>query len=126
MRTDEVKKRCAALSPTQSDALFFPGPGGKVNKARNFCSDAPCRASCLLDAIDYNLEGFYAGTTQDERKEMARFRAGVALELTVLIDSLLPDTTRRRRRYRNVTTSPDPYIYLDEIEPTIEELIAIS
>jgi len=126
VQTDEVAKRCAALSPQQADALFFPGPGGKVNKARNFCDECPVKAKCLLEAIDNDLDGFFAGTTKDERKDMAKFRAGVVLELTVVIDSLLPDRTRRRRRYRTVNILPDSYAYLDEIEPTIEELIAIS
>jgi hypothetical protein len=125
MGTINSDKRCATLTIKESDDLFFPGPGGKVNKARNFCSECPVKASCLLEAIDCDLDGFFAGTTKDERKEMARFRAGVVLELTALIDSLLPRSGQRRVRYRNVVHSPDPYIYLDEIEPTVDELIAI-
>lgn len=123
---EAVQRKCAALSFGDSDALFFPGPGGKVNKARAFCDDCPLKAQCLLDAIDGDLEGFYAGTTKDERKEMQRFRQGVMMELTVFIDSLLPKKPEPGRRIKKREVLPSPHAWLDEVEPTEEELLMLA
>lgn len=123
---EAVQRKCAALSYQESDALFFPGPGGKVNKARNFCSDCPFNAQCLLDAIDGDLDGFYAGSTKDERNEMKKFRNGVMMELTVFIDSLLPKKPEPGRRIKKREVLPSPHAWLDEVEPTEEELLLLA
>lgn len=64
--------KCQSLSPTESDAMFFPGTGGKVNKARDFCNGCPIGRACLIEAIEYGLAGFISGTTEKERKVMAK------------------------------------------------------
>ena len=63
---------CNELSPAQSDKLFFPGTGGKVKKARDYCNRCPLKRECLIEAIEYGYAGFISGTTEDERRVMAK------------------------------------------------------
>ena len=120
----ENPRKCAALTATEADAIFFPGSGGKVNKARQFCNDCPVKALCLNEALDFKLVGFWAGTTDDERSGMMRFRQGVSLGLEIFMP---PEPPRRRRVYRKVDKTPVLHAaYLDEIEPPEELLVLIG
>lgn len=121
----EVRK-CTALTPQESDKLFFPGPGGKVNKARAYCSDCPLIKQCLINAIDSNLDGFFAGTTKDDRHEMAKFRASIVQDLSDFVDSLLPKKPEPGRRVKKVAPLPAIHEWLDQVEPTEEELVLVE
>lgn len=67
-----MDSRCRTLQPAAADNIFFPGSGGKPNKAKAFCSNCPVIATCLQEAIELKLQGFFAGTTEDERTVMAK------------------------------------------------------
>lgn len=112
--------KCDDLSPVEADKLFFPGPGGKVNKARKFCDSCPIVGICLQNAIDYELEGFWAGTTEDERRSMKK----TVGSFTVHLDDFLPPKPNRTivKKPRLLKTEYDPYGYLDKIEPREFEL----
>lgn len=122
----EEQRKCVSLSPDESDKLFFPGPGGKVNKARDYCSDCPFKNPCLLNAIENNLDGFYSGTTKDDRKEMAKFKAIVLQDLSDYVESLLPRKIESGRRIKKAPPLPEVHAWLDQVEPTDEELLAIA
>ncbi len=125
-QTDNKVRRCLSLTLEQSDALFFPGVGSKVSKARIFCGLCPLRDSCLMEAIVNDLQGFYAGTTWDERKGMKGFIAGLEVK-PIDIEEFLPKTVEaskgRRVVRRKYESSPDPYQYLDELDPLVEDLV---
>lgn len=118
-------KRCLSLTLEQSDALFFPGVGSKVSKARIFCGDCPLQNLCLKDAIKFDLEGFYAGTTKDERRAMKGFISDLTVS-PIDVDEFLPQKSKRRVALRKVTPTPDPYYYLDELEPDDRGLAAAA
>jgi WhiB family redox-sensing transcriptional regulator len=67
--------RCATLTPKESDAIFFPKPGGKSKQADAFCLGCPVRDKCLDQALTLGPSaiGFWAGTTEPERRRMAGF-----------------------------------------------------
>lgn len=72
---DEVQKwrrlgKCTQLTFKQMDDLFFFGAGGSPVKARTFCASCPVKRQCLHFAILHNQVGVWAGTTEDERKEL--------------------------------------------------------
>ncbi len=118
---DSPNKRCLSLTVEQSDALFFPGVGSKVSRARIFCRACPFQNLCLQEAIKFDLDGFYAGTTKDERRAMKGFIAGLVVA-PIDVEEFLPKKPKRRIAYRKVVVVPDPYSYLDELEPSLEEL----
>lgn len=109
------------LTTEEADGLFFPGPGSKVNKARTFCSNCPVQDTCLVDAIETGASGFISGTTEDERKVMRELR-GMALRGLGLPE----EPSGKRRIFRKVFTSTDPHQWLDEIEPTAQEICALD
>lgn len=124
--TTQKIKKCTNLSPLEADAMFFPGPGGKVNKAREYCSDCPLQNPCLLSAVDNNLDGFYAGTTKDERNEMAKFRDNVLDDLSSFVESLLPKKPILGRRIAKSKPLPEVHAWMDEVEPSDEELLLLA
>lgn len=73
-------------------------------------------SQCLIEAIENNLNGFWAGTTDDERREMGRLRSILMRDLSI------PEPDRKRRVYRKFQIY-DNYAYLDELEPSPEELL---
>ena len=116
-----LQAKCRNLSLEQNDSLFFPGPGGKVNKADKFCSDernrCPVLKECLMFAILNDLDGFYAGTTKDDRRSMAPF-----MGLTPIV-SLPEDQPRKRKVFRKVVVTEDTHAWLDKVEgPAVEDL----
>lgn len=102
--------RCNQLTPEQADALFFPGPGGKSGRADTFCSGCPVRNLCLDNAIEHDLDGFFAGTTKDERRQMAFMRDIVVVALT----ELMPPEPVTRRVYRHIVEVPDVHSWMDD------------
>lgn len=122
----EFIKKCTNLTPSEADAMFFPGPGGKVNKARGFCSDCPFQNPCLLNAVDNNLDGFYAGSTKDERNEMSRFRDNILEDLSDFVESLLPKKPQLGRRIAKARPLPEVHAWMDEVEPSEEELLLLA
>ena len=62
---------CKNLNEEQVDEVFFPGPGKRATTAREFCGHCPVRRECLNFAIAYDERGMWAGTSYEERREMA-------------------------------------------------------
>ena len=114
--------KCVALSPGEADRIFFPGPGKKVNTARNYCGDCPVLALCLNKAIREGLTGFWAGTTDKERNGLIDF-----FKEFVDIESYLPKKkVKFKGRRKKPEVFKDPYYYLDVIEPTDRELAELA
>lgn len=121
-------RKCATLSPQQADDLFFPGVGCKVAKAKKFCSTCPVINECLQDALKFNLDGFWAGTTFNERRSMKDFIGSLPLDVL----DFLPRSVREREEGKKVVgrrppqpvpNRPPTYRPLDDMEgPTEEEL----
>lgn len=112
-----AESKCQRLSPQQSDSLFFTGRGGKVNKAEAFCNSCPVVGLCLNYAIENDLEGFWAGTTQNERRAMAPFK-----NIRIKSDALLiPEPSKKRRVLRKIISPPDVHEWLDKVEGPVEE-----
>lgn len=108
--------RCASLTPSESDALFFPGSGGKSTKAQTFCSQCPVKSLCLQQAIELRLEGFYAGTTFDERNNMAAMFGITQKPLVDIVKSLLPVGPGIKIRKRTTTRYySDTYSFLNDL-----------
>lgn len=118
-----LSARCTELSPEKSDALFFPSTGGKPHKAKEYCKGCPFRRECLTDAIVNKLSGFFVGTTEDERRDMAFVQH---IKVTGL--NMPPEPDRDKRViYLKVFTPPDAHNWLDEdLEPSEEELQKIA
>lgn len=91
-RSSENQEKCAKLTPAQADAIFFPKPGGKSKTARMYCADCPVISSCLKRQLRLGGPGFWAGTTEDERKRMAEFLDLVPSEL----DDFIPPVVRKK------------------------------
>ena len=109
---------CAGLSPAQVDAIFFPGSGGKPTQAKLLCATCPLIKACLDDSIKNGLEGFYAGTTAVERKQMAR-----AQRITVRsMNEVVADMIHNRKRLKTVAVSKpaDTLDYLDTLAEPIK------
>lgn len=75
--------QCGGMSVEESDDIFFPGVGAKPNRCREFCYGCPVQSNCLDYAIDGNYEGFWAGTTYEERKKMRRFRTSIRAKVAI-------------------------------------------
>ena len=112
-----LESKCSTLPYEEADRIFFPKQGGKVNKARKFCNEGcPVVKECLMGAIEGKLEGFFAGTTEKERKVMA---ADFAIEVTPVsetIRKLLPQAGKKRIFRKIVETPEDTLAYLDKID----------
>lgn len=108
----EDQSRCKQLTPEQADALFFPSHGGKPNKANTFCGGCPVESLCIERAVQNNLDGFWAGTTREQRTAMRTFTvASVAFAL--------PPEPPARRVLRKVFSPEDVHSWLDQdFEPS--------
>lgn len=111
--------KCYDMDAKEADRIFFPSTGGKVGKARKFC-EGGCltQRTCLIEAIEFGLEGFWAGTTKKERQVMAkhyRVKFGgkeiIPKELLAAVgveeieeSKDKPRTVRRRKRKRGRIT----------------------
>lgn len=119
-----TEAKCAKLAPSESDAIFFPKPGGKSKTADIFCSDCPVRNKCLNEALLRGGSGFWAGTTEPERRRMTLFLKLLPNQL----DDFMPvEPTARSRRLILVPVSVnvlnDP-LY-DVADPTEADLLAV-
>lgn len=116
---ESVQRKCEALKPKQADALFFPTAGGKPNKAKVYCSDCPFKSQCLKDAIEKKLVGYFAGTTDDDRRLMAPLHGIKPTGLP------MPPEPPSRRIFRKIVVPEDAHSWLDQdIEPSPQDLVA--
>ncbi len=67
---------CASLTPTESDKIFFIGPGQTKSKANAFCKPCPVFRECKAFAIVHNEKGIWAGETEVDREEIDPFVKG--------------------------------------------------
>lgn len=59
-------------------AAFFPPRGQRPDRARGVCAGCPVRAECLDFALrSRDHHGVFAGTTDKDRRPLARERRGV-------------------------------------------------
>jgi hypothetical protein len=98
--------------------LCFSLVGGKPHKAKAFCSSCEVEGKCLLWALEKNMEGFFSGTTKEERKQMA------ALRNIEVVDDTLEEISSEIPLA--VIKAPEPYEYLDRLEPTDEEIFGLE
>lgn len=64
-----------ALCKEQDPGLWFPRPGGSMDKAKAVCRTCPARMPCLNWAIEADeRDGVWGGTTPDERAQLRRDR----------------------------------------------------
>lgn len=91
------RAKCAKLSISESDQLFFPGPGGKSKAAAKFCEGCPVVAECLNETLALGGVGFWAGTTEGERERMIKFLGLMPAQLDTV-----PEEVPRRRKLRNI------------------------
>ena len=122
--------KCNSLTIEESDALFFPKPGGKSKQAEIFCEGlkdgkpCPSLSQCLIFALAPGSVGFWAGTTERQRQGIREHREEVQAFVPPPITETLPkEPTRRTRRLRAVTNStPERTFDLVEGPTFIEEL----
>jgi hypothetical protein len=122
----EQNRKCNQLSPQQADEMFFGGRGSKPTKARNFCGNCPVMRECVTLASELDLDGFWAGTTKDERRGMATFHEELSVGLERLlgtekkVEETKKKTKRRPPQKRKVFT--DTYEFLTSVEPPSTDL----
>ena len=108
--------RCRSMTPQECDVVFFPGSGGKPTKANAWCSQCPLLRACLFEAIELKLDGFFAGTTPDERKIMAEKFHTPVKSINEIVESNLPKSLGKRRVYRKIQPSnPDTLDFLNTL-----------
>ncbi len=110
------QRKCNALTPKEADKLFFGGPGSKPTQAEKYCAGCPVLAQCLDEAIRLDLEGFVAGTTQKQRKLMARFKKIVQDQMLPVDPPEEKKTLSGRRPPQKRKTLVDTYDYLLTVE----------
>lgn len=122
----EPQRLCETLSLEESDDIFFPNvPGKKPTRAKALCAQCPFEKECLLEALKFDLDGFYSGTTKDERRAMARLNKVIQQK----IDALTPkveEPTAAKPRYLHVVAPPEDHSWLYEIEPDDAEIFALD
>jgi hypothetical protein len=111
------KMKCRKLTPEQADQVFFPKPGGKSKTARLFCEGCDVIDKCLNEQLRLGGPGFWAGTTEEERRHMVEFLGLLPMQL----DDFIPPVTRPRLR-RVVREAPLKDLLADVEGPTEEEL----
>ncbi len=115
---DRSQAACARLPLPVVDSIFFPGHGGKPGKAMKLCSGCPIKSECLIEAIELDLEGFFAGTTKNERRLIAKHHR---MKTTPLTLQLPPEPQRKRRVYRKIIeNNEDTVTYLESLESPLD------
>lgn len=72
--------RCNTLTGSEADALFFLNRGQSPDRTRAFCRGCLVTRNCLEAALEGNEEGIWCGTTEKERRQIARaLESGVPL-----------------------------------------------
>lgn len=115
-----LNARCNSLTPEQADKLFFPSSGGKPTKAEIFCGRCPVRSICLREAIEKELEGFMCGTTENQRKVMAKEFHIKVNPLMNQYHAALPQRAKEKVKpvYRKWSPpQPDTLEYLNSLNP---------
>jgi WhiB family redox-sensing transcriptional regulator len=65
----------------QPPDLFFPSDGVGVEVARRVCADCPVKGPCLEYAMENHIDhGVWGGTSERERRRIARRRRLAALD----------------------------------------------
>lgn len=59
--------------------LWFPEKGGPANSARAVCNVCPLREKCLDWAIANNEVGIWGGTSERQRRKLAKARAAAGV-----------------------------------------------
>ena len=73
------KGKCQDLPPE----TFFPNDGVGVDVARRICVDCPVKSPCLEYAMANHIDhGVWGGTSERERRRIARERRGLSLPRT--------------------------------------------
>ena len=75
--------KCSSLTPEEADNLFYLGKGKSAKPAKDFCSDCVVRRPCLFFALYYDEMGIWAGTTEQERRNL---RGLVIEEVTISME----------------------------------------
>ncbi len=71
-----VDGKCRELPPE----TFFPSDGVGVDVARRICAECPVKAPCLEYAMANHIDhGVWGGTSERERRRMARQRRHLAI-----------------------------------------------
>lgn len=121
-----MRRLCEMLTPEESDDIFFPNiPGKKPTRAKALCSQCPFESVCLIESIQIDQEGFWCGTTKQERRVMAALQHIAQAK----VDALMPEPdepTASRPRYLHVITRPDDHKWMDEIEPDDAEIFMLD
>lgn len=64
------KAQCKDLTSEESDDIFFIGPGKSSKRARLYCQTCPVKRECNNFAVMYNETGIWAGTTDEDRRNL--------------------------------------------------------
>lgn len=110
------------MSPQETDAIFFPGSGGKPTKAKALCDTCPIMGACLKKACQENLQGFIAGTTEAERRVISNnwLDMKVTKPVSAFVADLMPKSLGKRRVFLKVMHAEiDTLAYLDTLEPSM-------
>ena len=78
-----------------------------------------------MEAIEGDLKGFWAGTTEPERKVMASLNKIVQKKY----DELIPEPekpTAARSKYLHVIKTPENHAWIDEVEPSDTEIFLLE
>ena len=117
----QERSNCRQMDAATVDSIYFPESGGKPTKAKQACWGCPVTASCLKAAIEGNLQGFWAGTTEDERRMMRnRFHNLNVKPIGDIVRELIePELAKLEKRpvYRKLALPPpDTIDYLDSLQ----------
>lgn len=122
----QERRLCETLTLEESDDIFFPNiPGKKPTRAKALCATCPFELACLQEALLFDLDGNYSGTTKKERRAMARLNKIMQLKLDDLVP-VVEEPTAARPKYLHVISAPDTHDWLDKVEPTDEEIFALD
>lgn len=112
-----LQAACRAMSPKEADSVFFPSSGGKPTKAKQICEECPVVSMCLKRAIESNLSGFLAGTTESERKVMSAYFCVKPVQAEIA--ELLPEVGKRKVYRKILPHHKDTVEYLNELQEPV-------
>lgn len=96
---------CVTLTPQEADAIFFIGPGQSSKRAKVFCSGCPVKRNCNEYAVMYNESGLWAGTTEEDRRDL---------------DPFIKDTLRAQAEAANRLESRNLNDFIPQQRPLLE------
>jgi hypothetical protein len=73
-------KNRPACEGTDTEMWFTQGSGGYAEKDTLYriCNKCPAKAECLAYALEYEVIGFWGGTTENIRRQIRRERGIIA------------------------------------------------